>query len=269
MVRLSGCLLLIVLLSATLLLGGCSKDEVAKPVESDSAIVGNWIKMAPYPQTITRTLTLKSDHRYESDFTGDGTIDVSGEYSLSGNQITFQDKAGAHACPDMKGMYNFSVAENQLQFSLIKDECKGRAHAILEIWIAEDYQQAIGAYTQRIKSNPGDVPAYFNRARLKAVSQDHEGALRDYNKAIELKPTHAKAFAGRAHIKSLFLQDYEGALRDYDNAIASGPRLENAYVNRGFVRHHLADNEGACSDWKKALELGFLPAEEIIEEYCQ
>ena len=266
MVKSSACLVLIVLLSATLLLGGCSKDEVAKPVESDSAIVGNWIKMAPYPQTATRTLTLKSDNSYESDFTGDGTIDVSGEYSLSGNQITFQDRTGEHACPDMKGMYNFSVAENQLQFSLIKDECKGRAHAILGAWIVEEYQQAIGVYTQRIKSNPGDVRAYFNRARLKTVSQDHEGALRDYNKAIELKPTHAKAFAGRAHIKSLFLQDYEGALRDYDNAIALGPRLENAYVNRGFVRHHLADNEGACSDWKKALELGFLPAEEIIEE---
>ena len=40
------------------------------------------------------------------------------------------------------------------------------------------------------------------------------------------------------------------------------------YNNNGDVKHELGDKEGACIDWKKALELGSKDTNEMIIKYC-
>jgi len=70
---------------------------------------------------------------------------------------------------------------------------------------------------------------------------------------------------------------YEEARRDLDmamiktcdQAIESDPKDMEAYHNRGLVKHRLNDLPGACADWKRALELGFEQARELLEAHCR
>ena len=67
----------------------------------------------------------------------------------------------------------------------------------------------------------------------------------------------------------MVLKDFAGAKIDFDAAIYMNPDYADAYNNRGRVRHYLGDNQGACSDWKKALELGIEDSQEMIDKYCK
>jgi len=51
-------------------------------------------------------------------------------------------------------------------------------------------------------------------------------------------------------------------------AIDLDPKNGQAYYNRGIARQMLREEEEACNDWKKALELGITPAKSFIDTDC-
>ena len=55
---------------------------------------------------------------------------------------------------------------------------------------------------------------------------------------------------------------------DYNKAIELDPSMAYAYYNRGFAKYRLGNLKGACSDWRKAQELGDSSAGDIIRNYC-
>jgi len=60
--------------------------------------------------------------------TDKGSTVVTGTYTLSGNKITFTDKAGKDACPG-KGVYQYTESGRSLTFKRISDtnaKCAGR-----------------------------------------------------------------------------------------------------------------------------------------------
>lgn len=74
------------------------------------------------------------------------------------------------------------------------------------------------------------------------------------------------------------LQDYDGAILDFTTAIERGTGNElytdewlNAFFNRGVSKYFTGDKEGACEDWRKAVELGLtdLSALENISIFCE
>ena len=60
--------------------------------------------------------------------------------------------------------------------------------------------------------------------------------------------------------------NFNEALTILNDVIASGNNYSKAYLNRGLVKELLGDLDGACSDWKKALELGVTEAQNYIKE---
>ncbi|WP_428232727.1 hypothetical protein [Flavobacterium sp.] len=44
---------------------------------------------------------------------------------------------------------------------------------------------------------------------------------------------------------------------------------QQAYFNLGNTKFNLKDKNGACENWKKALELGADYAKDKIDEYCK
>tara|TARA_B100000427_G_C15194999_1_gene457700 strand:+ start:38 stop:325 length:288 start_codon:yes stop_codon:yes gene_type:complete len=73
---------------------------------------------------------------------------------------------------------------------------------------------------------------YFNRGNAK-VGLDNYGAIADYTKAIELDPNYAVA-----------------------------------YSNRGISKENVGDLNGACSDWRKAANLGHTNSKNWIANDC-
>jgi tetratricopeptide (TPR) repeat protein len=79
-------------------------------------------------------------------------------------------------------------------------------------------------------------------------------AIYYYNKAILLAPDYLPYYnRGKAYSK---LGQYQRAIEDYNEAIRLKPDYANAYDNRGFAYVMQGKNKLACSDAKKACELG-------------
>jgi len=52
---------------------------------------------------------------------------VKGTYKLSGDQAELTDLEGDFACPDAVGKYTWKVDADKLAFTVIDDQCEGRA----------------------------------------------------------------------------------------------------------------------------------------------
>lgn len=99
------------------------------------------------------------------------------------------------------------------------------------------------------------------------VKKDYLSAIQKYTHVIDLYPESAEAYAFRGLCK-YYLKDFEGAILDFDNALSFQPNYAEVYDLRGIVRGELGDKTGACDDWKKAFELGFKPAFQLIKLFC-
>ena len=49
--------------------------------------------------------------------------------------------------------------------------------------------------------------------------------------------------------------DYKGAIDDCDVAIKIYPQNAHAFIQRGNAKYFLGNLKGACTDWRKSLEL--------------
>jgi hypothetical protein len=56
---------------------------------------------------------------------------------------------------------------------------------------------------------------------------------------------------------------------DFNYAIALDDSIPAPYVNRGLLKQEMNDSEGACSDWKKAFQLGSEYAQELLKKNCK
>ena len=131
-----------------------------------------------------------------------------------------------------------------------------------------DTAASLRDFNKAIKLKPELSKAYINRSALKANMGNTKGALEDINKAITLDPKDGEAYRNRAAIKNM-LQDFSGSINDCNAAIKIDPKDKLAFFNRGQSRFNLSDTAGACLDWSKALDLGFTPAEAIINQVCK
>ena len=62
--------------------------------------------------------------------------------------------------------------------------------------------------------------------------------------------------------------NHKDALPDFDIAIKYDPKDAEAFFNRGISRMNVKDTKGGCEDFRKALELGYQPAEQMVKIYC-
>ena len=131
-----------------------------------------------------------------------------------------------------------------------------------------DYTGAISDYTKAIELDPNYADAYVNRGISKHNLKDYKGAMSDYNKAIELNPNDAILYYNRGNLKGRNLKDYTGAISDYTKSIELDPNYADAYVNRGAAKELIGFLNGACSDWKKAANLGHTNAAKWVTEEC-
>lgn len=126
--------------------------------------------------------------------------------------------------------------------------------------------------TLSIKLNPNDQYSYYSRAITRNELYTWKSALKDYDKAIEIDPNFMMALINRGGLKDEN-NDYEGAIQDYLRVIqADSAEIEfkqQAYYNLGNTKHNMKDENGACENWKKALELGDKSAQKLIDKYCK
>lgn len=99
-------------------------------IQSSDPPVGTWTKSL---NERTVTFAINADQTYTVEFTGDAGIDVTGNYEISGSQITFNDKGGDYSA-DAPGVYKFQVKDDSLVLTIKDDPVYGRSMLVEGNW---------------------------------------------------------------------------------------------------------------------------------------
>jgi hypothetical protein len=91
-----------------------------------ATLVGDWKTQIPDDtgKLMPVKLTMKSDGTFTVDLGVDGTSDITGKYTIEGEQITIVEVTGS--CPDKKGIYKIVVTATTFNMNRVSDECETR-----------------------------------------------------------------------------------------------------------------------------------------------
>lgn len=140
-------------------------------------------------------------------------------------------------------------AKKDFEYVLTMDNVGDPAQAAFYYLGKISYQQTLYAesvkyYDKLIALAPNDYEAYFNRAAAKGMMMENEGSIKDYDRAIELKPNYMEAYANRGVAKI------------------------NRLREKGNIKLTNEQTVDACTDLKKARDLGDKTVEDMIYIHC-
>jgi tetratricopeptide (TPR) repeat protein len=118
-----------------------------------------------------------------------------------------------------------------------------------------------------IDIDPGLKEALFHRSFLKKMLGDKTGALNDADMAIIAGKKSPEVWNHRANLHLIF-GDYAKAIEDYSMAIFNRNDYAIAYYNRGLAYIMNGRTNLGCNDLRKAVELGYDRAEEMLASFC-
>jgi tetratricopeptide (TPR) repeat protein len=139
-------------------------------------------------------------------------------------------------------------------------------------------QTAYEDFSKALELNPKHAEAYYNRGKYMfkyRTRPDRESFTIDeivdnYNKAIALKSFFPDAYYHSGIAKSHFdKKDYTGAIADYTKAIDQNPNFIDAYEKRSHTYYRISKNAEACSDVRKAIDLGGTYLHDLLKAYCK
>ena len=163
------------------------------------------------------------------------------------------------------------------------------------------FNLALSDYDRALETNPNLWDIYINRGACYGKSGRLERALEELQTYIRHDTTNCSAYSNRG-LAFNGLGQYQEALRDFDKALSLDSTMEGAYFNksitlrqlgklneavecldklirihpenaqayyyRGVYKLGLNNRGGGCDDLHKALDLKYMPAQEMILRYC-
>jgi len=130
----------------------------------------------------------------------------------------------------------------------------------LTFYLMKDYRQALNDFNHTIRLNPDFKNVYWVRAKVKYDMDDNEGAIADFTEAIKHDPQNDSLYFNRG-LAYYYTNNFELAIRDIDKAIELNPHQGQYYFDRGDAKEMAGDQDGTCSDWLKAKEMGYVSPE--------
>ena len=171
-----------------------------------------------------------------------------------------------------------------------------------EAFKKKDYNTAIVAYSESLKTNPNDMDLLFGRGRAYQESNRFKEAQLDFEQALYQEPnnflvllslatiqldqksyasallyaTKAEQISGAPAMASLlkgralhYLGMPDEALKAYGNAIQVDRNFGQAYFSRGLLKVALKRDKEACEDFKLAAALKYPGGIESLQKYCK
>lgn len=118
----------------------------------------------------------------------------------------------------------------------------------------QEWDAAIGEYTQAIELNPKLAALYFNRGVAKYGKGDPKAAIADFGEAIRLDPKDPQGYVNRA-IMQFEGEVYAPAIADMDAAIRLAPKMTMLYTYRGKIHLAAGNADKAIADFKQVLKM--------------
>ncbi|MCP4687415.1 MAG: tetratricopeptide repeat protein [Desulfobacterales bacterium] len=134
------------------------------------------------------------------------------------------------------------------------EEARKMASSADSWWALGRHRQALDAYNEAVRLNPGFAAVFNNRGVIYMELGQYHDAISDFTRALNLAPDMVNAYVNRAGAYR-DLGRYTHALADYDMAIQLDPDLAEAYRHRGIIRHKLGFRARAGEDLHAAMLL--------------
>lgn len=128
------------------------------------------------------------------------------------------------------------------------------------------HDRAIASFDEALKSKD-DADVRYQKGNSLAALGNMAGAIEQYDAALKLNPNFADAWNNRGNALGVSGRPAE-AIASFDKGIALNPNAANVYCNRGLARNGNGDRAGACADWKKAQQLGYAQAAQLLAQFC-
>lgn len=183
-----------------------------------------------------------------------------------------KEGVGKYNLGDYKGSiisYNAGLAADSSYFELYVSRGISKTKI-------NDLNGAMNDYNKSIEINHANYTAYYNRANLKMNLKKYQDALNDYDSSIKYMQIQNLNWSSRLVSDSYsarggcytMLGEMDNALADAMLAIKSAPDYGRGYLVRGSVYALSSQLKKACTDFQKAVDLGFEPAQEILSKLC-
>ena len=147
-------------------------------------------------------------------------------------------------------MNDLEGSKKDFEYVLTKDSLGKQGQAAFYYLGMIAYQEgkfelSINYYDKLIVLLPTDAELYFNRGAAKGMIRDFAGSIKDYDKAIQLKPDYTEAWANRGVAKI------------------------NLLTSNGTIKPAKDQTCDACTDLKKAKEMGDRTVDDMIFLFCK
>jgi tetratricopeptide (TPR) repeat protein len=119
--------------------------------------------------------------------------------------------------------------------------------------LLEKYDDALTAINIAVELEPNDPILRSEKANVLSTLKQYLEAIAIWSDLIQTKP-EAYTYNNRGTAKSA-LGNNQGAISDYDRAIAIDPQYVKAYYNRGVAKSALGNKQGAISDYDRAIAI--------------
>lgn len=119
-----------------------------------------------------------------------------------------------------------------------------------------------------LKLDPDHLQGRITLGEMEFKAGNYEKALYEFDKAVTSHKQSSVALAYRAKANQK-LGKIGKALKDYDTSIRLDAGNGMAYFYRGTLFLSQNKKMSACSDFKRAQELGISNAESAIKKYCK
>ncbi len=127
---------------------------------------------------------------------------------------------------------------------------------------------ALEDFNKTILINPKTERVFYNRGVLKSENGDLPGSLNDLTMDIKYAPGDGDAYGFRGYI-NFQLQNYKQTIEDINISLKQKPDIGMSYYYRGMSKLCLKDTTNACQDLKRALQLGYKDAADVLQKCCK
>ncbi|MES2513451.1 MAG: tetratricopeptide repeat protein [Bacteroidota bacterium] len=176
-----------------------------------------------------------------------------------------------------KGYYNRGLlfAQTERMQDALKDFDKaialkqyGKAYIARAnvFYTIKDFPKAINDAQTILKTEPNNIKANYVLANCYDDLNELDKAIVYYNRTIEAASDNPLFYLRRAVVYGK-MQQFQLCVQDLDRCTSIDPNYGEAYYWKGVVKVNMKQNP--CVDLKKAVELGFVAAQQPLAVYCR
>lgn len=132
-----------------------------------------------------------------------------------------------------------------------------------ELFNGGNYQQAVDAYSEYLKTKPKDIKSLYNRGRAFEELGKLESARRDFTAVLDIdnENLNANMSMGKYWYGK---KNYKRAINFFDKVIEVDGRVSDAYMLKGRCYHQQGDFKGAMIGYNQAIDFDKKNAEAFL-----